>query len=365
MFIRNLELKTFRNYQILNIDNIKNVNFFIGTNGSGKTNILESISYISHLKSFRNVSEKDIIKWDNDCFYISMTDDKKNKYEVGCHIEDGKLKKKIKINGDIVNRLSLFYSKVMTVFFCPDDAHIINGNPDPRRRYFDSVIAKADNDYIKTLSDFKKILSSRNFILKEIRIGKKKEKELDIWDSLFAEKAEKIILSRESFNSVFSDLFRESYRKISDKNDIPSIKYSPNMDVFDKDKILSTLHNNRQKDIVIGTSHCGPHRDDFVIEMNEKNMKFCGSQGQIRTAAISLKNAEKYFIEKETGDKSILIVDDVFSELDAKRKSNLVSELSSGNQVFFSMVKIDESVISNYNDLIVYNVEDGKVNSLQ
>ena len=180
MRIEKINLHNFRNFEVMEIGNISRIVFFTGENGSGKTNILESISIISQLKSFRNAGDRDMIKWDNNSFHISITDDNRNEYEVGYSDEEEKIKKKIKLNGNRIARASDFYSRLLTVFFGPDDLVLIKGTPEIKRRYVDSVIAKMKPDYIKLLGDFKKILISRNSIIKEIKENKRNESCLDI-----------------------------------------------------------------------------------------------------------------------------------------------------------------------------------------
>jgi DNA replication and repair protein RecF len=361
MRIENLYVKNFRNIKFLNIENFRGVNFFIGENGSGKTNILESISIASNLKSFRNADDRDMITWDQNVFHISVKDEMGNCYEVGFSHEEGKIKKRTRLNGNQVKKASDFYSRLLTVFFGPDDNVLVNGSPEKKRRYIDSVIAKVSNDYILSLNELRKIVSSRNIILKEIKERRKKESDLDIWDNLFAEKSSFVINKRKQIIIPFSSNFKESYENISDMVDIPEIVYKPSIDSTDRSHILQTIEKNRKKDILSGTTLLGPHRDNYYFMKDSMDISSYASQGQIRIAAITLKCAEKNLIENIKKEKSILVVDDVFSELDDKRRMKLVSELSQGNQVFFSMVKVDEKIKARFEDISLFEVNEGKV----
>ena len=361
MRIERLELKNFRNIDALDISDLKGVVFFTGENGSGKTNILESISIASQLKSFRNADDRDMIQWNEDGFFVSITDDKKNTYEVGFSNQEEKLKKKTKMNGNEVIKASDYYSRLMTVCCGPEDAALVNGTHESRRKYIDSVIAKMSGEYIRLLNEFRKILTSRNTLLKEIKEGRKKESDLDVWDDIFSDRASIIMKKRHSCMDVFSVQFRKSYERISDMKEIPDIVYRPNMNDFDSGSIFKSLEKGRKKDIAFGSSLHGPHRDHYLFVKNDMEISSYGSQGQIRIAAIALKCAEKRMIEEVKNEKSILVVDDIFSELDEKRRGKLVTELSSGNQVFFSMVKADESICRSFDDIDIYEVSSGKV----
>ncbi len=361
MRIESLDIKNFRNIELLNIGSLKGVNFFTGENGSGKTNILESISIASNLKSFRNAEDRDMIKWEQNFFHISVKDEMNNSYEVGYSLEDEKIRKRTRLNGNQIQKASDFYSKLITVFFGPDDAVLVNGSPDKRRRYIDSVIAKVSSEYIRSLNEFKKIVSSRNALLKEIREKRKKESDLDVWDNLFSERASFIMEKRNSIMCSFSSHFMKSYDRISEMTDIPEMVYKPSIENFDRSYVLKSIERNRKKDIFTGSTLLGPHRDNYLFMKNSLDISSYASQGQIRIAAIALKCAEKNLIENIKNEKSVLVVDDVFSELDEKRRKTLVSELSQGNQVFFSMVKIDEKLKNQFEDISMFEVHGGKV----
>ena len=174
MILQNLKLINFRNYVSLDIQFSSEINFITGNNGSGKTNIIEAISVISNLKSFRNTSDSHIVKWGNNSYYCSgiINGSDFSKFEVGFIYDNEKFKKKIKIDGAEIKKASDYYGKLISVLFIPSDINIISGTPDLRRRYFDSVISKIYPEYIDELNDFKSVLNSRNIVLKKIKEGK-------------------------------------------------------------------------------------------------------------------------------------------------------------------------------------------------
>ncbi|MCU0846422.1 MAG: DNA replication and repair protein RecF [Spirochaetes bacterium] len=365
MHVKELSLKNFRNYGSQEIEFTNAVNFFIGENGTGKTNIIEAISILSNIRSFRNTPDSEIIKWGESGYYCSLQagECENKKFEVGCLYQNDGLKKKIKIDGREVSNSSEYYGKLLTVFFSPSDISIIYGPPEARRRFIDSAISKIDSGYIATLLDFKKVLANRNSILRNIREKKKSDDgQLDVWDGLFTEKASVIIGKRKAFIERYASVFTESYKKIMTGTGHPYIKYEPSIESADRDYIFNRLFRARRSDIYRGTTGQGPQRDEYLI-MNENGRIFnhFASQGQKRIASISLKISENEIIEEDTGQKSILLIDDIFSELDEKRRGNMIEFLNKGNQIIFTMVNSNFTGLINFNNHRNFFVEPGGI----
>ncbi len=175
MYIKELALRNFRNYKNITIDFSPGINYISGPNAAGKTNILESISIISNLRSFRNVSDSEIIQWGENSYFGSsiLGDSSFTRFEIGCSLLSGKIQKKAKIDGQVIKRISEYYGKFLTVIFSPEDIALAGGPPDIRRKFFDAVISKVDVDYLNNLSEFKRILASRNKLLRDIREKKR------------------------------------------------------------------------------------------------------------------------------------------------------------------------------------------------
>ena len=345
MRVTDFILKNFRNYSDVKFSFSSKINFITGKNGSGKTNILEALSILSNIRSFRHIGDISIIKKGESSYYCSAILDESlyTKFETGCSFVNGKITKKIKIDGNEINKVRDYYGKFLTVIFSPADINIITGSPDLRRRFLDSVISKTDTEYIETLSEFKKILISRNALLRKIKnTGSNELKNLEIWDLVFAEKAFKIIAKRENFINDFREKFSRSYRMISITDETPDLFYQSSLKEKSSEDIYSLLIQNRNKDIKFGSTSIGPQRDDYLIAYSEKeNFNNFASQGQKRTASIAIKIAEFETVEEKTGEKCVILVDDIFSELDAGRRNNMVNVLSGGNQVIFTMVNAD------------------------
>lgn len=255
--------------------------------------------------------------------------------------------------------MSEFYGKFLTVIFSPVDIDIINGPPDLRRRFFDSAISKVDQVYLKALGEFKKVLQSRNRVLKKIREdGIKDLSQLDVWDSLFSEKSSVIIKKRNEFLTEFEGIFKEHYIKISGEDESPGINYLNSSGSFDIASLHDKLLQRRRRDIVLGSTGIGPQRDDYVVSKNDgTNFVNYASQGQRRTASICLKISEFEIIESASREKCVILVDDIFSELDDKRRKNMIEILRRGNQVIFTVVDINRIELDNFTDYKEFVVE--------
>lgn len=361
MIIDTLKLVDFRNYSELNINFSPAINFITGVNGSGKTNIIEAISLLSNLKSFRNASDSDIIRWSSRGLYCSgiVSECEYKKFELGIVSDSGISKKKIKIDDNDIKKVSDYYGRFLTVIFSPSDINIINGTPDIRRRYFDSVISKIFPEYIDELNRFKGVLNSRNSVLKRIREGLSDIKELDVWDKIYSEISSTILKKRESFIDQYNRFFFNVYSDISSEDNTVSIDYNSSLSSFEFDILLSELVKKRRSDIARGVTGSGPHRDDYIIK-NSRGLDFIryASQGQKRTAAVALKISEFEIIKHTKKRKSVILIDDIFSELDEKRRYNMLDLLTEKGQLIFTMVNsniADDWKKSSYKKFLVEN----------
>ena len=360
MILKNIRLINFRNYSDTVINFSPAINFITGDNGSGKTNILEAISIISNLKSFRNTNDSNIIKWDNNSYYVGgeVLDSEYSKFRVGYSMQDNKPKKKIKIDGVEIKKISDYYGKLITVNFIPNDINIINGTPDIRRRYFDSVISKIFPDYIDELNKYRDICFSRNLLLKKIKDNQGDIKLLEVWNKMFSEKALSIINKRKVFIKKFNELFLKNYLNISKEDDSPEIFYMSSLKSENIEGISAEVNSNIKFDLSRGNTSYGPHRDDYYIK-NSKGIGFINyaSQGQRRTASISLKFSEVEIIKEIKQKKCIILVDDIFSELDEKRRDGMMELLKNEGQIIFTMVNsfFKNDLLSNSKQFFINN----------
>jgi DNA replication and repair protein RecF len=362
MYINKISLKNFRNYSSATIAFSPGYNFLTGDNGVGKTNILEAVSVSSNIKSFRNSHDDDLIHWGDEWYYcVSEVNECENSlFEVGYSRETGKVKKKLKIDKNEVRKASEYFGKLLSVAISPEDINLIGGPPETRRRFFDGVFSKVDKEYYNTLISFRKTLTSRNRVLRDLKESRNafNSHHVDTWNRIFAELASGLIKKRTMYISEFSSVFTGSYNNISGGEFSPYIKYYNNAKCMEVDEIIYKLENSMKKDIITGSTTVGPHRDDYIT-VNENSMNFqnFSSQGQRRTASISLKAAELSFLESRLKKKAVILVDDIFSELDDKRRRNLLVFLTGGNQVIFSMIDSREFLIHELKPYKIYSIE--------
>jgi DNA replication and repair protein RecF len=366
MILKNIRLVNFRNYSDIIINFSPSINCITGDNGSGKTNILEAVSIISNLKSFRNINDSSIAKWNNDSYYCSgeVLDSEYSKFEVGYSIQNNKPKKKIKIDGVEIKKFSDYYGKLITVNFIPSDINIINGTPDIRRRYFDSVISKIFPDYIDELNRYRDICFSRNLLLRKIKDNKSDIKLLDVWNKMLSEKALSIINKRKFFIKKFNEHFLKNYLNISKEDNSPEIFYLSTLKSENIEDILSEVNSNIKIDLRRGNTVYGPHRDDYYFR-NSDGIGFINyaSQGQRRTASISLKFSEVEIIKEMKQKKCIILVDDIFSELDEKRRDGMMELLKDEGQIVFTMVNnfFKKDILA---DSKQFSIKNGMIESL-
>ncbi|MBN1501387.1 MAG: DNA replication/repair protein RecF [Spirochaetes bacterium] len=360
-----LLIKNFRNYENEKFIFSPNINFLIGNNGAGKTNVIEALTVLSGIKSFRGVSDKDLVRWNCDSYYCCVECSGKinSRFEIGYQLYPDKSVKKIKKNGNEIVKFSDYYGDIITVIFSPDDINIINGVPEVRRKYFDGLISKTDKIYLRNLTDFKKIIASRNKCLRDIAEKSAKKDQLEIWNDFFAEKSEYIISKRAEFINDFNIIFKNEYEKISSEKiiEIPEISYAGNI-TPDKNDILKKLNENYYLEIKRKTTLIGPQKDDYVLKCGDTNFLSIASQGQKRTSVISLKNAEIKFIEKIRDENVIILIDDIFSELDNIRKKNLIESISLKNQVIITAVNLD-SIMDYFTgkNIKIFNIDNAVV----
>ncbi len=353
MYIEKIKLLNFRNYKELEINFNKNLNIIYGDNAQGKTNILESIFLCSFGKSFRTTKEKEMIMFGKEKCLIEINYQKSDR--------DGKIKieignkKQIYLNGVKLKKLSELLGNVNIVIFTPDDINILKDGPAKRRRFLDMMIGQLRPNYVYNLNMYLKTIEQRNNYLRQIREENKSEAMLDIWDEKLIEYAEKIYEYRKMFIDKIKKEINNIHGKITDEKEILEIKYISNCE--NKEEYLKLLKVRRKLDIIKGFTTKGVHRDDFVIYINENEVSTYGSQGQNRTAVLSLKLSELNVIHNEIGEYPILLLDDFMSELDEKRRKNFLKNIENTQVILTGTDKID----LNGSDYNLYNVKRGEI----
>ena len=353
MWINEIKLKNFRNYNYQEIQLHENINVFFGENAQGKTNIIESIFLSSIGKSFRTNKEKELIKFNEQKAFIEINF-KKSDREGNLKIEIGD-KKQIYLNGIKLKKLSELLGNINIVTFTPDDIHILKGGPQNRRKFLDIMISQLRPNYMHILSLYLKTLEQRNNYLKQIKTEKKDENLLEIWDEKLIEYGCKIFEYRKEFIEKIKEKIKDIHKEITDNKEDIEIKYFS--DASTRQNFINELKSRRKLDIIKGFTTKGVHRDDFIVYINGKEIESFGSQGQHRTAILSLKLSELQVIYDDIGEYPILLLDDFMSELDNKRRKNFLDNIKNIQVIITCTEKISLENLKYFS----YNVIDGKI----
>lgn len=328
MKVKTLVLKNFRNYQDINVNFEDNINVFIGKNAQGKTNLLESIYYCCIGKSFKSIKDKDIIRWGEESSYIGIETQKKYR-DVKVEIKLNREKKKVvQINSLPIKRIGDLIGEVNVVFFSPNELKLVKESPDERRKFMDIDISQTNKRYFYQIGRYEKILANRNKLLKTYDNIEKIKETIDIWDRALVQSAHKIAFEREKFVKAITPYTEKAQEYLSGGKERVKLEYICGCGValdenFDEN-MLKLLKKNLEKDFRFGYTTIGVHRDDIDIYLNDVEVKTFGSQGQQRTVALALKLAELESMNELTGEYPILMLDDVFSELDSERQKRLL-----------------------------------------
>ena len=353
MYINKIKLHNFRNYEDQEIEFNKNINVFYGDNAQGKTNILEAIFLCSFGKSFRTTKEKELIRFGQE--YLTVEAEYQKKDRNGKVKVDISSKKQISVNGIKIKKLSEVLGNINIVIFTPEDINILRDGPANRRRFLDMMIGQLRPNYVYNLNLYLKTLEQRNNYLKQIKEENKSQDLLDIWDEKLAEYGEIIYRYRVDYVDKIIKKINDIHSKITDQNEELTIEYVSNCE--NKDNYLGLLKERRKLDIIKGFTTKGVHRDDFMIYINNKEVNVYGSQGQNRTAVLSLKLAELNVIYDEIGEYPILLLDDFMSELDEKRRKNFLENIKDTQVIITGTDKIE---IQNV-DYNLYHIKKGEI----
>lgn len=324
MIIESIELQNYRNYEKLSMMFNAGTNILYGDNAQGKTNILESIYVCSTTKSHRGSKDREIIRFGEEESHIKMMVKKLDvPYRIDMHLKKNKAKG-VAVNGIPIHKASELFGIVNVVFFSPEDLNLIKNGPSERRRFIDLELCQLNKLYVHGLVQYNKVVAQRNKLLKELAFRPEYEETLDVWDKQMIQYGSQVIRFREKFIEQLNEMIVNIHSQLSGKEETLKIFYEPNVSV---ENIEQALARNRESDIRQKTTGIGPHRDDISFIVNGIDIRKFGSQGQQRTAALSLKLAEIHLVRHLTDDDPILLLDDVLSELDGNRQEHLLSEI--------------------------------------
>ncbi|AXX14185.1 MULTISPECIES: DNA replication/repair protein RecF [Leptospira] len=338
MFLKHLTLQNFRSYEELSLDFDSRLIFFVGDNGEGKTNLLEAICMLSWLKSFRESEDSNLIRWGSENYFLRgkiKGDQKESVLEVGFTAKPT-VKRKLKFNQEEVKKRTDLIGKFITVLLTPMDLKIIEGGPAERRKFIDAFISSFDPFYLECLLEYNKILKHRNALLKT---GISDASHLSIWDRKLIEKGVLILNKRKEIVFGLNSFYQPNLNKLSGGKDELEMIYGPN--VKDKDEFVEKLSRNLGRDLRLGYTSVGIHRDDLFIGANKRDITEFGSQGQKRSTVIALKAATFNYYRNVLDTMPVLLIDDVIRELDVKRREYFVDLVINAGQAFFTTTDLE------------------------
>ena len=357
MIIKSLELDNFRNYGTLSINFDSGTNILYGDNAQGKTNILEAIYLSATTKSHKGSKDRDIIHFDAEEAHIRtyvVKDGLENRVDM--HLRKNK-SKGIAINGQKIKKAADLLGLLNVVFFSPEDLSIIKNGPSERRRFVDMELCQLDKLYLNDLNNYNKIVNQRNKLLKEISFNPGLKDTLFVWDSQLVSYGSKLINRRKAFIAQLNEIIYEIHTKLSGGKEELHIVYEPDVLPEDFEKKLEV---SQERDVRLKQTSIGPHRDDFSFMVGEIDIRKFGSQGQQRTAALSLKLSEIELVKKITKDTPLLLLDDVLSELDSNRQNYLLNSIGD-IQTIITCTGLEEFVNNRFEINKVFRVSNAAV----
>ncbi len=359
MRIQQITLRNFRNYDEIVLTPHEGVNLFFGANGSGKTNLLEAVHYCALGKSHRINVDQSVVRIGESfavCDVLVISGGVRREITVRL-VPNESTKKTILLDQKPIRRFSDMMGCLQCVIFSPEDLGLIREGPSIRRRYLDMMISQVNRGYFIALQQYRTGLEQRNAVLKNMRNDPKNGAGmLDVFEKAMANPAAVIVSARKKVIEMLSSLASETYRNISgrDGEEFQATYHSAFRESMNvEEDFIRVLRENREEDLRLGITGTGPHRDDLNLSLNRKNMKVYASQGQIRTAALSLKLAQMKALREMSGEAPVLLLDDVMSELDKERRMRLVREISD-YQTFITCT--DESDLELEKDKRMYSV---------
>ena len=357
MIIKSLELKNYRNYDELSMNFASGTNLLYGDNAQGKTNILESIYLSATTKSHRGNKDRELIKFEENEAHIRIHFEKQGiDHQLDMHLKKNKAKG-VAIDRIPIRRSSDLLGQIPVILFSPEDLKIVKSGPSERRKFLDIELSQMERLYLYQLTNYNKILVQRNNLLKQIRFQNNLIETLEAWDIQLVKYGSEVIKYREKFIKHLGKVCQKIHNKLTGGKEKILLEYDRDVGY---DSYLTELAKKRQKDLKYSTTTVGPHRDDISFIVNGIDIRRFGSQGQQRTAALSLKLAEIRLVEEEIHDTPVLLLDDVLSELDGSRQNYLLQSIHS-IQTLITCTGLDEFVENHFEANSVFQVVEGSV----
>lgn len=368
MHLVDIELQNFRNYESAQLSFAPSINVLIGENAQGKTNLIESIYFLAMSRSHRTARDRELIRWDSDFAKVKGQLEKKS-HSVPLEIILSSRGKIAKANHLEQKKLSDYIGQLNVILFAPEDLSLVKGSPSVRRRFIDMELGQMNKIYLYHLAQYQQILKQRNQFLKKAKYDPSFDQlYLEVLTEQLAAEGAEVLFARFQFIKQLNEWAKQVQTDISNKQEELKIEYkttTKSNEKMDVEEIFAALKEqyaaSREQEIDQGTTTLGPHRDDLIFYVNDKNVQIYGSQGQQRTTALSLKLAEIELMNEITGEYPILLLDDVLSELDASRQTHLLNTIQNKVQTFITTTSLDGVQMELLNNPLIFYVDKGTV----
>lgn len=368
MELESLTLKNYRNYGDLTLEFSDGVNVFLGENAQGKTNLLESIYVLALARSHRTSSDKDLIQWSEKEATISGRV-KRAISDTPLSLNFSNKGKKARVNHLEQSKLSQYIGQLNVILFAPEDLELVKGAPSVRRRFIDMEFGQMNPLYLYNTTQYKRILKERNAYLKRLQLKQTTDTVfLDVLSEQLVNVGAQILLARESFLKKLEQAAQPIHAEISDQRETLHLVYNSSVNFDEKDDLAgvtatfeAALLKQRAREIMMGSTLLGPHRDDLQFIVNDNDVAVFGSQGQQRTTALAVKLAEIDLMQQETGEYPVLLLDDVLSELDANRQTHLLLAIQDKVQTFITAPSLTDVARQLIHTPKVFHVKHGEI----
>lgn len=371
MFIQYLSLQHFRNYERLNIElGAYRRIALIGPNAQGKSNFLEALYVLAFATPFRSAQILNLIQWNQDAALLKMSGvhERGDDFLLGFELRKNG-KRLVQVNHTYQQRLADYIGQLKLVLFSQTDLELIKGQPARRRAYLDLLMIQVRPSYCLLLQKYHRIIKQRNSLLKELKKLRntaertQKLEQLELWDIQLTQVGVRIVAQRKQVLADLIPLIQQSQAEMSGRLEEVQIDYKTQYTSESPEAFLAALKERHELDMLRGITSVGPHRDELVLKIQQRELKAFGSQGQIRTAALAMKVAELHYVKQVVGEYPLLLLDDVFSELDLQRQQRLIEQISLNNlQTFITTTHLDQAVESLLTDQgRVLHVREGQV----
>lgn len=358
MYLKNIEIVNFKNIEKVSINFNKNVNIFIGKNAQGKTSILESIYSLAFTKSSKNFSDDEIIR-QKTLFYKIKGSLKISNYIKKMEVLYGNNEKKLKINNSFITRVSDYISNMNVIMFTPDDLDIVKKSPLIRRNFINIELCQLYNKYLVVLNEYNKILKMRNEYIRK-NFSNIDYKYFEVLTSNLVDRAIIIYKYRDDYFNDINCYLDDIFYKIMRKKGL-NVIYKKNISFKTKEEYMNFYKDNYYSDIEKGTTNYGPHKDDFSFYIGEEDLKIYGSQGMQRLAILSFKLSEINLFKQIKGNYPIVLLDDIFSEIDLERRKNLLKFIKSNIQFIITTTDINSISDRIIERASVFTVKEGQI----